>query len=181
MKLYTKTGDQGTTSLIGGSRVPKSDVRIEAYGTIDELSAHVGYLHDISTNSHTQELIVILEDLMVCSALLAAEDHSIGKLPHLNEEDVVKLEKWTDALVDGVPVLRYFTLPAGNTQMSYSHICRTVCRRAERRIITARDLHPEIPEIVARYINRLSDYLYAFGRNTTFVQKSTEYIWERHK
>lgn len=181
MKLYTKTGDQGTTSLVGGQRVAKNDIRIEAYGTVDELSAHIGYLHDISTNSHKPQLISILSDLMVCGALLAAEDQTIAKLPKLTQSQVEQLEKWTDILMQDVPTLRHFTLPTGNLQLSYSHICRTVCRRAERCIIASRDHHPEIPAVTAQYINRLSDYLYAFGRNTTHSQQSREYIWDPTK
>lgn len=177
MKLYTKTGDTGTTSLVGGSRVSKADSRIEAYGTVDELSAHIGYLRDTSTNVHRDELVTVLENLMVCAALLAAEDQTISRLPKLNEDDIEQLERWTDVLMADVPMLKHFTLPTGNAQMSYTHICRTVCRRAERRIITARADHAEIPEIVGRYINRLSDYLYAFGRNTTHTQQTEEFIW----
>lgn len=181
MKLYTKTGDKGQTSLVGGSRVAKDDPRIEAYGTVDELASHVGHLHDISTNEHREDLIGILNDLMVCSALLAAEDQTIERLPTLGEEDVLKVEQLTDKLMADVPPLSHFTLPTGNAQVSYTHVCRTVCRRAERRVITSAALHPEIPEVVCRYINRLSDYLYAFGRNTTNTQATTEYIWNSRK
>lgn len=177
MKLYTKTGDKGTTSLVGGSRVSKDDPRIEAYGTIDELSAHIGHLHDISTNEHSVELVTILSDLMVCGALVAAEDQAIKRLPKLTSENAEQIEQWTDSLVQDLPQLSHFTLPTGNAQLSYSHVCRTVCRRAERRVISARSLNPEIPENVVIYLNRLSDYLYAFGRNTTHSQQTKEYIW----
>lgn len=177
MKLYTRTGDKGTTSLVGGSRVDKDDVRIEAYGTLDELTAHLGYLHDLTTSEHRAELITVLEELMVCQALLAAESQTISKLPKLKKEQIERLERWTDALMQDVPVLRHFTLPAGNVELSYSHICRTVCRRAERRIVTAAKLHSDIPFNVATYVNRLSDYLYAFGRNIAHVQQVKEFEW----
>lgn len=181
MKLYTKTGDKGTTSLVGGTRVPKTDPRIEAYGTVDELSANIGYLYDISTNPLREHFITILNNLMACSALLAAEDQTIPKLPKISEDDITEIEKWTDNLMENLPKLHNFTLPVGDIQLSHSHICRTVCRRAERRIITARDINPEIPESVSIYINRLSDYLYAFGRNTVHLNNVKEIEWRPKK
>ncbi|CDN32160.1 ATP:Cob(I)alamin adenosyltransferase [Mucinivorans hirudinis] len=177
MKLYTKTGDKGTTSLVGGTRAAKDDVRIEAYGTVDELSAHVGYLYDISTNPSKEFFLVVLKKLFDVGALIASEDQTIAKLPKLNDEDIFEIERWTDELMAAVAPLRNFTLPVGDSELSFCHICRTVCRRAERRVITACRQHPEIPENVVIYLNRLSDYLYAFGRNTVAQKKIEEKIW----
>lgn len=165
MKIYTRTGDAGTTSLVGGTRTSKCDPRIEAYGTIDELMAHVGYLHDMIDDLRLRsELERVLDRLMSCSSLLASEDSMLSKLPQVDGADIVELERSIDALQDGLSPLRHFTLPCGHPQVSYSHVCRTVCRRAERRVVQAVEHYTTIPAVVQGYLNRLSDYLYALGR-----------------
>lgn len=181
MKIYTRTGDNGSTSLAGGSRVEKDDPRIEAYGTLDELSAHLGYLHDTIDSPQIQEQLEwVLDRLMVCGSWLAAEASVFGKLPRLDPDDVARIERMTDGLLENLPQLRYFTLPCGNPTLSYTHICRTVCRRAERRILTAAREY-EFPALVRAFANRLSDYLYALGRRLGTDAGAREILWEPKK
>lgn len=181
MKIYTRTGDNGTTSLAGGTRAPKNDPRIEAYGTVDELMAHAGYLHDLLDDRHREQKTQIewvLDRLMSCASLLAAEDPHSAKLPQVFAEDVGRLETYIDRLQERLPELRHFTLPCGHPQLSYCHICRTVCRRAERRVVGAAMQHPTVPETVGRYLNRLSDYFYALGRRLGYDLGAAEVRWE---
>lgn len=182
MKIYTRTGDAGTTSLVGGTRILKNDPRIEAYGTIDELMAHVGYLHDmIDDMRFRRELEVVLDRLMSCSSLLASEDNMLSKLPQVTVADITELECFIDSLYDGLPKLRHFTLPCGHPLVSYSHICRTVCRRAERRVVDSMEHYPTIPVVVQGYLNRLSDYLYALGRGLANDLGIADVKWEPKK
>lgn len=181
MKIYTRTGDAGTTSLVGGMRAPKSDPRIEAYGTVDELMAHAGYLHDLLDATHQeqkQQLEWVLDRLMSCASLLASEETMLAKLPQVFPEDVARLELHIDALQEGLPELRHFTLPCGHPLLSYSHICRTVCRRAERSVVRAAERYPTVPEVVRGYLNRLSDYFYALGRRLGHDFGAEDVRWE---
>lgn len=186
MKIYTRTGDRGTTALVGGSRTSKDDIRVEAYGTVDELMAHIGYLHDLLGQHDTEdvaisvrlqgELEVILDRLMVCAALLASDSEVSKRVPQITSEDVLWLEAKTDLSLDGLPELRNFTLPCGHVLLSYSHICRTVCRRAERRAVSA-SAQFTIDQHVGSYLNRLSDYLYALGRRVGHDFGAREVCW----
>ncbi len=157
MKLYTRTGDTGTTSLADGRRVSKTDPRVEAYGTLDELTAHVGLLYDQLPSGWSdlrEPLLEIIHRLMDCAAISAGADTlSVGP------EAVAELEQWSDQWTEGIPALRHFTLPCGHPLVSQSHVARTVCRRAERRLLEA-GLQGEL----STYINRLSDTLYALSR-----------------
>lgn len=184
MKIYTRTGDKGTTSLVGGTRAPKNDARIEAYGTVDELMAHTGYLHDMLDEGHVgqkKQLEWVLDRLMSCASLLASEDAMMEKLPQVLPEDIERMEEYIDDLQDGLPELRHFTLPCGNPLLSYSHICRTVCRRAERRAVSAAERYPEVPDVVRGYLNRLSDYFYALGRRLGYDLGVQDVRWEPKK
>ena len=194
MKIYTRTGDKGSTSLVGGSRVSKCDDRLESYGAVDELMAHLGHLYDkISVceadgkefHGHAPEIkesiLEILDRLMSMASLLAAEDSTAKKLPQLSAEDVSRLEQWTDKLLDGLPSLTRFTLPLGHVLVSYTHVCRTVCRRAERCIVRSSASCDNATPQVEAYINRLSDYLYALGRRATFDLNVSEVAWEPRK
>jgi cob(I)alamin adenosyltransferase len=165
MKIYTKTGDMGKTSLIGGARVPKHHQRIEAYGTIDELMAHIALLYDQVTDDELKKTLIEIQDrLMTCASILATDCEDCGfKLPEIIPEDIVLLEKKIDTYENELEPLTSFVLPGGHPVVSQCHIARTVCRRAER-IITrmADDLY--VPENVIQYINRLSDYLFVISR-----------------
>lgn len=184
MKIYTRTGDRGATSLVGGTRTPKNAPRIEAYGTVDELMAHTGYLHDLLDDRHAaqkMQLEWVLDRLMSCASLLASEDTALAKLPQVFPEDIMRLEEAIDTLQEGLPELRHFTLPCGHPLLSYSHICRTVCRRAERRTVSAAERFPSVPDVVRRYLNRLSDYFYALGRRLGYDLGAEDVPWEPKK
>lgn len=181
MKVYTKSGDGGTTSLVGGERVPKSDERVEAYGTVDELMAFTALLTD--RMRHTEalapavgELEQILSRLMGVAALLATGKGAGEKVAPLGAEPVAWLEERIDAMQAQLPPITKFTLPGGNESVSLCHVCRTVCRRAERAALRAAALH-EIPADVLAYLNRLSDYFYLLGRTTTARLNVEERLW----
>ncbi len=165
--IYTKTGDQGTTSLVGGSRVYKDDERVEAYGTVDELNSHVGMLAEMMRplgGGYYDELKAVQHNLFTIQTLLATEDSDIyARLPQLDEEEVNILERQIDTISDMLPKLHSFVIAGGNTIGAQCHICRTVCRRAERRIVTLSN-HTNIDNLLLRYINRLSDYLFVLAR-----------------
>ncbi|HLO57359.1 MAG TPA: cob(I)yrinic acid a,c-diamide adenosyltransferase [Bacteroidales bacterium] len=180
MKIYTRTGDKGFTSLIGGKKVTKDHIRIEAYGTIDELIAHTGMLRDMFTHDmQYQEFLLQVEDrLMVCAAILASdcEDCNV-KIPEITEGDITQIENEIDTIVALLPALTSFVLPGGHTISSQCHITRTVCRRAERQII---HLSGElfVPETVIKYVNRLSDFLFVLARKVLYDLKQKEVLWK---
>ncbi|MFI3286346.1 MAG: cob(I)yrinic acid a,c-diamide adenosyltransferase [Rikenellaceae bacterium] len=181
MKVYTKSGDKGTTSLIGGSRVAKDDIRVEAYGTVDELSAFIGLLSDKlkaneATQQYTAELYSINSILMNLEAHLAAGENLNFELPKVEESQILQLESCIDTMQAQVSDIAKFTIPGGNEVVSLCHVCRTICRRAERRCITASQ-HFDINELVIKYLNRLSDYLYLLGRVTTTLLNAEEILW----
>lgn len=180
MKIYTKTGDKGTTALIGGRRVSKAALRIEAYGTLDELTAHLGYLASTAftlPEGIREELSEIISRVMDCSAIAASEDETLAKLPSITPEHILHLEKACDRLLEGLPQLTHFTLPIGAKEMSYCHVCRTVARRAERAMVRAVENDESIPSEAMQYINRLSDYLYALGRHLSYLSGQKEVLW----
>ncbi len=165
MKIYTKTGDKGKTSLIGGTRVPKHHQRIEAYGTIDELMAYIGLLCDEMQETGMRSVLLEIQDrLMTCASILAAdcEDCEV-KIPEIIPDDIEFLEKLIDAYEKELEPLRLFILPGGHVVASHCHIARTVCRRAER-IVTRLAENMYVPDAVIQYINRLSDYLFVLSR-----------------
>lgn len=165
MKIYTKTGDKGTTALIGGTRVPKYDVRIEAYGTLDELMSFIGLLHDQpQVDSATKNTLITIESrLMDCAAILAADEATKKKIPQIKDSDIEFLEKTIDSYYSELEPLNAFILPCGHQAISICHVCRTICRRAERQVVKLAS-EITIPENTSRYINRLSDYLFALSR-----------------
>ena len=175
IKIYTKTGDRGQTSLIGGKRVPKYDQRIEAYGTVDELNSYIGLLRDLHIDPHSREILMEIQDrLFTAESLLAAENPAdFPSLPRLNERDVTLLEQEIDSMNEHLPPLNSFILPGGHPVISHCHIARCICRRAERLIIKLDHVHPVDPVII-KYINRLSDYLFVlsrkFGRDFNVVE-----------
>jgi cob(I)alamin adenosyltransferase len=179
MKIYTKTGDHGTTSLFGGKRVSKSDLRIDTYGTVDELNAFVGLVRDQDVNhKRTEVLVQIQNTLFIIGSILATEPGNTKvKIPSLREEDVVSLEKEIDAMDAELPALRFFVLPGGESSVSFCHVARTVCRRAERLTISL-DEQEKIEPLVIKYLNRLSDYLFVLSRKMTHELGVEEMPWK---
>jgi cob(I)alamin adenosyltransferase len=165
MKIYTLTGDDGTTSLSGGRRVPKHSVRVEAYGSVDELIAWIGLLRDHKENLKRKEILIYIQNqLMSCASALAYDCENINSMMLLPDADCISiLEKEIDGMEELLPPLKYFIIPGGNLLVSYCHIARCVCRRAERAVIRLNSTE-ESPEIVKKFLNRLSDYLFVLSR-----------------
>ncbi|MFN3916557.1 MAG: cob(I)yrinic acid a,c-diamide adenosyltransferase [Flavobacteriales bacterium] len=178
MKVYTKTGDKGETSLFGGKRLPKYHLRIDAYGTCDELNSWIGLLRDQQTDiSHKTLLKEIQDRLFTVGAILASDpDKQKLKKPDLHATDVDLLEKEIDRMDETLPPMRHFVLPGGHTTVSYCHLARCVCRRAERLVV---QLHAEEPinGLVITYLNRLSDYLFVLSRKLAAELGAEEYPW----
>ena len=181
MKIYTKTGDGGTTALIGGERVAKYDLRVEAYGSVDELTAFIALLADMLVDDERTELLVpqlqtIECRLMTVAALLAVGEGGEGKVAPLTEEHITELEELIDGFQAELKPITKFTIPGGHRACSLCHVCRTVCRRAERAALRASVEHP-VESGATRYLNRLSDYLYTLGRVLTERLKVEEILW----
>ena len=178
MKIYTKKGDKGKTGLIGGSRVSKNDLRINAYGTVDELNAHVGLLRDlILDNELKSNLIEIQDRLFTAGSLLAVgEKGAKMKLPELIEADIHCLESWIDGMDKLLPQMKSFILPGGHVTVSTCHIVRTVCRRAERLIVELSN-QVDVSPIVVAYFNRLSDYFFTLSRKLSMDLNAEETPW----
>jgi len=179
MKIYTKTGDKGLTSLIGGTRVPKSSLRIECYGTVDELNSHIGLVRDQEVNASRRPLLKEIQDRLftIGSALAADPEKSKMKLPDLHAADVTLLEEEMDRLNLELPELRAFILPGGHPAVSHAHVARCVCRRAERLVIhLAEDSF--VAELVVVYLNRLSDFLFVLSRAMAHELGVEEVTWQ---
>ncbi len=179
MKIYTKKGDSGTTQLIGGTRVPKHHVRIEAYGTVDELNSWVGLLRDEAINNNTKITLIEIQDRLFTLGSLLAEDKEKSKmtLPQLEEKDIEFLEQQIDRMNESLPEMKSFVLPGGNTKVSHCHITRCVCRRAERLTTHTNEIFPINP-IILKYLNRLSDYLFVLSRHLNHELKGEEILWK---
>jgi len=177
-KIYTKGGDKGQTSLIGGKRVPKYHDRIEAYGTIDELISYIGLLRDQNIEENSKNiLITIQKKLMICASLLATTiEDSNDKLPELKESDIEYLEKEIDIIENSLPELKSFILPGGHISVSICHIARNICRRAERRVVYLTQNY-EIDSNIIKYLNRLSDFLFVFSRKLSKDFNIKEILW----
>jgi len=182
MKIYTKTGDKGKTSLLGGTRVLKNHSRIEAYGTVDELNSHLGLVSDLEINEQRIKLIQNIQSrLFTVGASLATETiHASDFKPDLTLEDVTNLENAIDEMDETLPVLKNFIIPGGHQLVSTTHIARTVCRRAERLVIEL-SKDQEIDEIIVTYLNRLSDYLFVLARKQASDLKIEEIPWRPKK
>lgn len=178
MKVYTKTGDKGTTALFGGSRVSKADSRIEAYGTVDELNSYIGLLRDQEVNASRKEQLVEVQDrLFTLGSILATEPgNKKVKVPELIEEDITFLEKKMDQMTELLPEMKSFVLPGGHQSVSFCHIARCVCRRAERLTISLGE-DADVPDLVVKYLNRLSDYLFVLSRMMTQELSAEEVPW----
>lgn len=179
MKIYTKKGDDGTTSLLGGARLPKNHLRIESYGTVDELNSYIGLLRDQAINIHHKDILIEIQDrLFTIGSHLAMEPGKSNiKLPEISESDVSLLEKEIDNMDEKLPPMKSFVLPGGHTTVSYSHICRCICRKAERNCV-ALSQNSEVNPILIKYLNRLSDYLFTLGRMLTMELNVTETPWK---
>lgn len=178
MKIYTKTGDKGFTSLIGGTRVPKHHLRIESYGTVDELNSYIGLIRDQDIGIHAKEVLKHIQDrLFTIGASLAADpEKSKMVIPDLNLADVELLENEMDAMDEQLPQLKHFILPGGNNAISFCHIARCVCRRAERIVVHLAE-QSTVDEKVSVYLNRLSDYLFTLARKIGDEHKIPENKW----
>lgn len=179
MKIYTKKGDDGTTSLLGGKRLNKNNIRIEAYGTLDELNSYLGLLRDQEANvSRTQELKSIQEVLFTIGSHLASEPgKSDFPLPEIKEEDIEFLEKEIDKMEESLEPMKNFVLPGGHSSVSISHISRCICRRAERQVISLSELE-EVEPIIKKYLNRLSDFLFVLSRKISKELNAEETAWK---
>jgi len=179
MKIYTKGGDKGQTSLLGGARVSKSHIRIHAYGTIDELNSYVGLVSDQEINKKREEFLRSIQSVLfiIGSHLAASQNHDSSKLPPIDQDPVNILERAIDTMEETLPELRFFLLPGGHQSVSFCHIARCVCRRAERLVIELNDFEPVEPIIIA-YLNRLSDYLYVLSRKMGQELEIEEIPWK---
>lgn len=181
IKIYTKTGDGGRTSLIGGSKVLKSHVRIESYGTVDELNSFIGLLGDQFHHEHTiQTLREIQDRLFTIGSSLACDPDKepLLKIPDLKEDDVIRLEKEIDSMNEVLPAMKSFLLPGGHVAISTAHVVRCVCRRAERNCVNMIDKQLFVEPLVIKYLNRLSDYLFILARFIAHELKVEEILWK---
>ena len=177
--VYTKTGDKGRTGLIGGTRVLKTDARLEAYGTVDELNAHLGVLITYLIEEGDAEFLRVVQDkLFGVGSYLATDQEKtdLHAVSIIKPEDVEKIELAIDEADNGLPAINNFVLPGGARASAFCHVCRTVCRRAERRILALTD-HLTIDQNLLAYINRLSDYLFVLSRRINFLEKKDEIFW----
>ena len=181
MKIYTKTGDKGTTSLIGGTKVPKSHMRIEAYGTIDELNSYLGLIRDLVPFTPTADMIAGIQDrLFTIGSALACDPIKEPKmrLPDLHKEDITLLEQEIDKMNEELEPMRSFIIPGGHTTVSHIHIARCVCRRAERSCVRLELESLEVEPMILQYLNRLSDYLFILGRYAAHKLQVPEIPWK---
>lgn len=176
-RIYTKTGDQGDTALFGGKRVSKSHLRVDAYGTVDELNSFVGWLRDSTENQHVRGILVQVQHrLFTVGATLASDPEKHPPTPDILPEDIALLEQEMDDMDAGLPPLKNFILPGGHTSVSVCHVCRTVCRRAERLAVALHQTDPVDP-LVLQYLNRLSDYFFMLARQLGHDLGAEEVIW----
>ncbi|MEO6547348.1 MAG: cob(I)yrinic acid a,c-diamide adenosyltransferase [Ferruginibacter sp.] len=180
IKIYTKTGDLGKTSLIGGTKVPKSHLRIESYGTIDELNSYLGLVGDHSTDLKTKLMLKEVQDRLftIGSSLACDPDKEpLMKIPDLKEADIELLETEIDSMNNLLPPMKHFILPGGHPAVSTTHIARCVCRRAERLCVNMQEHEMFIDPLVIKYVNRLSDYLFVLSRYTAHLLSVEEVEW----
>lgn len=189
MKVYTKTGDKGTTALFGGTRVPKHHIRIDSYGTVDELNSYIGLIRDQKIDPRSKEILIHIQDrLFTLGAILATDPEKAilksGKerlnIPKVTEENITLLEQEMDTMNDNLPPMTHFVLPGGHTTVSYCHIARCVCRRAERLASALFELEP-FDERALKYLNRLSDYLFVLARKLSYDLQADEIKWVPEK
>jgi cob(I)alamin adenosyltransferase len=179
-KVYTRHGDQGKTSLVGGQRVSKASKRLEAYGTVDELSSNLGLLAAMLQEGYEYEIIIRIQNCLfnVCTNLATNQDETpLYPSAHLPEGEIAFLEREVDAIMDMLPERQGFILPGGTREAAQAHVCRTVCRRAERCIVALSEEATVSPE-VQQYVNRLSDYLFVLAKKLNFIVGKSEKTWQ---
>jgi cob(I)alamin adenosyltransferase len=179
-KIYTKTGDKGQTSLIGGTRVSKSHIRIESYGTVDELNSYIGFVNDLTQDLKINDWLREIQDrLFTLGAELATTPTKEVKmkLPDLHHSDIVWLEQRIDEMNEVLPEMRSFILPGGHQGASACHVARCICRRAERLCVHMKELNEEISGTVLQYLNRLSDFLFVLARYIIYINQKEEIPW----
>ncbi|MFI1772235.1 cob(I)yrinic acid a,c-diamide adenosyltransferase [Thalassobellus citreus] len=185
MKIYTKTGDKGTTALFGGTRVPKHHIRIDSYGTVDELNSHLGLIRDQDINPHYKDLLIHIQDrLFTVGAILATDPEKAvlknGKerlnIPTISNENIERLEEEMDTMNEALPPMTHFVLPGGHQTVSFCHIARCVCRRAERLTSALSEIETIDPNTL-KYLNRLSDYLFVLARKLSYDLQANEIKW----
>ena len=179
-KVYTRKGDQGQTSLVGGQRVSKASTRLEAYGTIDELSSHLGLLAAMLPEGHEKDLVERIQNNLfnVCTNLATDQDQTeLYPSAYLPEGAIKELEDEVDSIMHELPERQGFILPGGTQEAAQAHVCRTVCRRAERRIVALAEEATVSPE-VQQYVNRLSDYLFILAKKLNFLAGKSEKVWQ---
>jgi cob(I)alamin adenosyltransferase len=179
MKIYTKKGDKGETGLIGGTRVSKASLRIESYGTVDELNSWLGVIRDGEIKSNYQEQLIEIQDRLftVGSSLACDPEKSSMKIPDLLNKDVKLLEKWMDEMNQELEPMRSFILPGGNQTSSFCHVARCICRKAERNVVVLSE-NEFVAELVLMYLNRLSDYLFVLARKIAKDQGALDHPWK---
>jgi cob(I)alamin adenosyltransferase len=181
IKIYTKTGDAGKTSLIGGTKVAKSHIRIDSYGTIDELNSFIGMVSDQLVDEHSKTVVKEIQDrLFTIGSSLACdpEKEPLMKIPDLKEEDITYLEREIDRMNEQLPAMKNFILPGGHLAVSTTHVARCVCRRAERICVAMNELDEFIDPLVLKYLNRLSDYLFVLARHSGHLLNAKEIAWK---
>ena len=179
-KVYTRRGDQGQTSLVGGQRVSKASVRLEAYGTVDELNSHLGLLAAMLPDGHEKDLVERIQNNLfnVCTNLATDQDQTeLYPSAYLPEGAIKELEDEVDSIMHELPERQGFILPGGTQEAAQAHVCRTVCRRAERRIVALAEEATVSPE-VQQYVNRLSDYLFILAKKLNFLAGKSEKVWQ---
>ena len=179
-KVYTRRGDQGQTSLVGGQRVSKASVRLEAYGTVDELNSHLGILVAMLPDSHEKTFLEHIQNNLfnVCTNLATDQDHdALPASAFLPDGAIKELEQEVDSITHELPERLGFILPGGTQQAAQAHVCRTICRRSERRIVALAETATVSPE-VQQYVNRLSDYLFILAKKLNFIAGKSEKIWQ---
>ena len=180
-KIYTKTGDLGKTSLIGGTKVAKNHLRIESYGTVDELNSYIGLVNDLLNEEHSKDILKEIQDrLFTIGSSLACdpEKEPLMKIPDLKESDILLLETEIDKMNEILPEMKSFILPGGHIAVSTTHIARCICRRAERVCVHLQQENLFVDPLVIKYLNRLSDYLFVLSRYTGHLMQVAEIPWK---
>jgi len=177
-KIYTRTGDKGETSLFGGARLSKDNIRIEAYGSIDELNSAVGYLFELTTDKQVREMLFITQNkLFNIGSVLAVDPSKDFDMPGVSSSDIKTLEDEIDRMDSALPELKQFVLPSGHSSAAWAHMSRTICRRAERRVVTLGGAQ-DVPVDILTYLNRLSDYLFTLARFLLHLNNAQEVTWD---